>query len=251
MDNKQVLPGFAEKIIKKTRRCVKGANRKLSASVSNTWMNPCYQHLVKLIRCGAVASKYKKMVWIKYGEMLWMNPVDCKRILPFKHLYKTYGYSLKQSKAKIVHSSWPVKYAVPVHKVKAVRFCIDHWVHGVPWEQTGEYKRIKKQIRRSKKGVAFGCKNKDDIERRCRNLDRIFEQAKQEGRLRRPDEISPEYYWGNTAIMIHIGSDGEIFQGGGGTHRFAIAHILNVPFPAQIGLVHADATTYLKKIDQT
>ena len=47
-------------------------------------------------------------------------------------------------------------------------------------------------------------------------------------------------------IYIHIGVDGKPYFGGGGCHRFAIAHILQIIFPAQIGCVHVSAIPYLK-----
>ena len=51
-------------------------------------------------------------------------------------------------------------------------------------------------------------------------------------------------------ILVHIGSDGEPCFAGAGYHRFAIAKILNLRFPAQIGCVHIEALDHLDEYRQ-
>ena len=116
---------------------------------------------------------------------------------------------------------------------------------GMPWQETGIYEVIKLQIQNSQDGQADGCKTIEDIIKRYENLDRIYAQIKSEGRLRSSEEVDPNFEWMKHESIVHIGLKGVIHYGCGGIHRFAIAHILKLPFPARIGLVHAKGLPYL------
>ena len=101
-----------------------------------------------------------------------------------------------------------------------------------------------------KHGVADGCRNLTDIVRRYDRLDLIFERAKQEGRLRTMEEVNPGCFREEGGVLIHVGPEGELFFGGLGAHRFAIARILKLPLPAMIGCVHVSAIPYLTQLRQ-
>ena len=92
------------------------------------------------------------------------------------------------------------------------------------------------------------CKNIVDIKNRYKKLDNIFNQIKLEGRLKTMKEMNPKNYREFGGPVIHIGPGGELFYGAGGTHRFAIAFILNFKLPAMIGCVHKNAIPLLKDI---
>ena len=114
----------------------------------------------------------------------------------------------------------------------------------MPWEETGVYEFMESAIKVRDIPVD-SCSNIKDIYKRYENLDRIFEQVKQEGRLRTIEEVEFGYAWEEKEPVVHIGPKGECYFQPHGVHRFAIAYILDVPFPAQIGLVHISALPYL------
>lgn len=184
----------------------------------------------------------------KYEEIVWVDPKNCTNYICSIYLRKTFNLSIPEARAKVIETPWPKDQVESLLKVPLMQNCIAHWVDGLPWEDTGEYERMEKLIKTSKTGVSHGCKTRDDIIERCRNLDRIFEQAKKDKRLRSQKEIEPEYYWGAKEILIHIGPGGEILKGGEGMHRFAISYILEIPFPAHISFIHVSALPYLRII---
>jgi len=180
----------------------------------------------------------------RFGERIWFHPESISKALSDKHIKDHFGL-YNYISGQVVKPSWPLEKSTHIAEVPLIKNCIDHWIDDIPWEKTGEYELIEKEI--EKKGQFSGCKDKRDIIRRYNNLDKIFEQAKQEGRLRSPEEIDPDKDWGPREIIVHIGPNGEPFKGGNGMHRFAIAYILNIPFPAQIGFVHFSAIPALTK----
>lgn len=186
----------------------------------------------------------------KYGEIIWVNPKDCRKYLALTVFRERYNLTRHSAKARVIEHAWPVKEALIINELPLFKNCIAHWVHDVPWEQTGEYERMEKLISDSREKVSHGCMNKEDIIKRCENLDKIFEEVKKEGRLRKSEEVSSKLDWGAREMLIHIGPKGELYKGGEGMHRFAIAYILDAPFPAEIGCVHVSALPYLNELRQ-
>lgn len=184
----------------------------------------------------------------RYGELIWVNPGDCHRHLSSVYIRKMFNLALHETRARVIESDWPSEMAVPVRELSLIKSCIDHWVNGVPWKDTGEYERMDELMRDSKSGISHGCSNRDDIVKRYENLDSIFEQARQEGRLRKSVEVSPSYRWGAGEMLVHVGPGGELFKGGEGMHRFAIALILDIPFPAHFSFVHVSAIAELDRL---
>lgn len=99
-----------------------------------------------------------------------------------------------------------------------------------------------------KHGKYDGCVNIDDIVKRYRSLDTIFEQIRKEGRFRIRKEFNQKNFREKGGVLVHIGPYGEPFFGMGGCHRFAIALILKLKLPSQIGCVYKDAIPLLKNL---
>lgn len=184
----------------------------------------------------------------RYGELILVKPGDCEKYLSSVYMRRIFNLALHEARAMVIESDWPSEAAMPVGELALIRNCIDHWVKGVPWESTGEYERMEELIRDSKSGISHGCRNLDDIVKRYENLDAIFEQVRQEGRLRRSFEVNHAYRWGAGEIFVHVGPGGELFKGGEGMHRFAIALILDIPFPAHFSFVHVSAIGELDRL---
>ena len=98
----------------------------------------------------------------------------------------------------------------------------------------------------SVRAINFEYNSMDDIYRRYKSLDNVFEEVKIEGKFKTENELNPAIFGERSeAGVIHIGPEGEPFFGGGAHHRFAMAYVLNIPFPAKIGLVHVSAIPHL------
>lgn len=171
----------------------------------------------------------------KYAERIWINSQDVKMAIPI--------LGGRRSSGVVIKDNWPFKYAIPIYEVPKIRCCIEHWINNISWEETGVYDIVEDLI--NKKPGHDSCFNMNDIKNRYEKLDEIFDKIKIEGRLRTREEISPNSFREQGGVLIHVGPHGELFFSKGGHHRFAIAYILNLPIPAQIGCVHASALPYL------
>jgi hypothetical protein len=100
------------------------------------------------------------------------------------------------------------------------------------------------------RGVHDGCTTMKDIIKRYELLDNIFEEVRREGRLKTIKEINPGSFRDKGEALFHIGPDGQpLFDGeGGSNHRVAIAYILQIPMPGQIGCVHKSALNKLRSL---
>ncbi len=129
--------------------------------------------------------------------------------------------------------------------------CYDRWVKGQSWEETGVYELMLRLISNSGKPVD-GCYNLEDIKKRYAKLDTMFEEVREQQRIKPFYEI-----WGGNdclepdGIYVHLNESSELVFGGGGQHRLAIARILKLGFvPAQIGIVHVNALHYYAQIKE-
>jgi len=182
----------------------------------------------------------------RFAECVWVNPHNCNMFIPGDIIREFCGIAPRAASGMVLRSSWPFEQALQITEHPKIKCCIDHWVNSIPWEKTGVYEYMEKLIEQRRNGVD-GCKNKEDIVRRYEELDLIFEQIKKEGRMKTRYELTNSNFREMGGPYIHIGRDGKPFFGGGGFHRFAIAHILQIPYPAQIGCVHVSAIPYLKE----
>ena len=125
---------------------------------------------------------------------------------------------------------------------KGVKFlaCKAHWQDGLSWEETGIFDMHLDRIAR--KGVSDECRTLDDLKARYAKLDDVFETVRREGRLKLFSERSDGFRREHGGIMVHFDRNGLPLRHGGGAHRFAIAHILNLPeMPVQAGVIHLEA----------
>ncbi len=216
-----------------------------------TLANTVYKKAKGKINIGVIGYQRDLYNITKYGwaaprfaERIWVNPCNCNMFIPGDIIREACGMHARAASGMVLSSSWPFEQAIQITDNPKIKYSIDHWVNSLPWEKTGVYEYMEKLIERKKR--PDGCENIDDIVNRYRELDLVFEQIKKDGRIKTRDEIVKHNFREKGGVYIHIGIDGKPFFGNGGCHRFAIAHILQIPFPAQIGCVHVSAIPYLK-----
>ncbi len=182
-----------------------------------------------------------------FAERIWVQPNKCNQVLTRITDPSGREWEGRCDSARVVNYAWPTQNAVSLYNLPKFNFCIEHWVHGKSWEDTGVYEYINKLI--AKKGRAVdGCRDTGDIINRYTNLDLIFEQIKSDGRFKTMEETAEFRFREFGGPGVHIGPSGALFFTGAGTHRFAMAHILSLPLPAQIGLVHISAISHLNTL---
>lgn len=178
----------------------------------------------------------------RYAERIWVNPQECAGCLV--------GLGDRYS-GRVITGPWPPRggrFRAIVGNEK-VRSCLDHWVKGVPWEETGIFDFLERKIENSRWHVFDDCRNREDIEKRYAKLDRVFEKVRKEGALKINSEVDSWAFREKDGVYFHVGPGGCYFFGSGGCHRFAMSLALGLTrIPAKIGCVHISAIPHLKSL---
>ena len=159
------------------------------------------------------------------------------------------GRLRRQKSGLVLDGDWDTHRVDILKSIKLVS-CRMRWVDGADWGETPIVQQMIEQIGR---GLApDGCRTHEEVFARYRQLDRIFAETRARGRLLDMDELPGFYYRrAHGATLVHVARDGTCLRSGGGAHRFAIAHILDLPeMPAQLGVIHPLALEagHLKKL---
>ena len=182
-----------------------------------------------------------------YAERIWIRPADCTEAIESEAITQAFhNLGPRSASGRVIDFLWPFERKLHIMKIKKIKCCVEHWVNGVAWENTGIYEYMKTRI--LKEGSVDGCSNMKDIIERYNKLDAIYEEVKKEGRLKTRKEINPNAFREKGGILIHIGPNGVPYFGMGGTHRFAIALTLDIVMPAQLGIIHKSAISLLPNL---
>jgi len=168
----------------------------------------------------------------QYCERIWVNPLTCSQCIT--------GLGGKYS-GKIINTTWPPPSAriMNILEQPKILACYKHWVQGVPWEETGIFQFLFEKIQNHPKKCFDDCYDLETIKMRYAKLDIIFEEVKNELRIKTCTEIDPWFFREKDGIYFHIGPDGSLFFGDGGCHRFAMALVLGLNnIPAKLGCIH-------------
>jgi hypothetical protein len=180
--------------------------------------------VINRIRYGADAPRF--------GEAIFINPTACESIL-------VNVWNRKHS-GDVTGGDWDLK-PTPLAEYPKFKFCVDHWVKGVPWKDTGAYEHLMKLIDK-KGGPVDECLTIKDVMLRYETLDIVFEEVAKSGELRMRRAINYYNFREVGGVYFHIDRNNTPISGGGGIHRLAICKILKFScVPAQIGVVHKAA----------
>lgn len=173
-----------------------------------------------------------------FNERIWVDPRKIEYMIEREEVKRVSG--LHRSAASGVIVDWSeVENIKPITEEFRIRYCYGHWKEGKSWEELG----VIDHMQNTKK---YGTWSRKKIEARFKMLDQAFEETKKEGRLKTRKEIDPSNFRESEGILVHIGTDGEVFFGGNGFHRLAISKVLELEkIPACVGLVDKDAIKYL------
>ncbi len=177
-----------------------------------------------------------------YSERIWVNPQECPDCLV--------GLGDRYS-ARVILSGWPPPGGKlkKIEDLEKIRFCHNHWVKGLPWEETGVFNVLEQEIKRHPRSCFDDCRNRVEIKRRYDQLDALFEEIKRERAVKKQKEVDPWAFREKEGVYFHLGPGGCLFFGGGGCHRFAIALVLGLTrIPAKIGCVHVTAFPRLREL---
>ena len=125
-------------------------------------------------------------------------------------------------------------------------------LRGTSWEQLPYYQRVLRQINNGTE--KWGCKSKQDLDERCRKLDIIFNDIKQNGyksrRLQRKEKGKDSLFDEVDEIGVNIGRHGDLIFNNG-RHRLTFAKILGIELvPVRITVRHSGWEEFVKEIEQ-
>lgn len=180
----------------------------------------------------------------RYAERVWIHPSDCHRYIEAADLAKRLGSRVRQMSGKVI-SHWPSELEQPFENHPKLTYCWAHWRDGKDWQASGAIDFMLSRIAVSPTGVTDKCRTPQDVQARFDTLDRIREDILRRGHFPSRQELEPANFREVGGILMHLGPGGEPVFSGAGCHRFAIAMLMDKPFPAQLGCVHASALEYL------
>lgn len=135
--------------------------------------------------------------------------------------------------------NWDLETA-PIEDLTIIYRTLRRYKEGKSWQDVGEYDFMLRGI--ELQGSRDGCRNFEDVIRRCEGIDAIEKYVATEKRLKSPREINRFNFRGRGAIGIGIGRDGQLIFLRDGAHRLAIARLRNLEsVPVCILLVHPEA----------
>jgi hypothetical protein len=184
----------------------------------------------------------------EYGERLWINPSFIKEKIPVD-TRKEYFNNVHVPKGAVIDGDWD-KQGVQIELTSVFLSCRNHYINGVPWERTGRYELMLKEIKQKGAPVS-GCANLDDIVARYKKLDKIYEKIRAEKIFRTSEENSGRkgiflFLKKETDVIVCIDRHGMPMLAGDGHHRISIAKLLELPvIPAMLGVVHPLGLKYL------
>jgi len=181
------------------------------------------------LRFGPDAPKSDELIWVPTQSVTdWYKPDPANGAPQFR----------RRHSGMVADGDWDFsRKPFGSHiKLNSIR---DHYQRGVPWQQTKLFDWMMRQI--AEKGQIDSCRSKEDLVARYERLDRIYKEVQRTGSLRPHGSVN-ETRGEHGGILVHIARDGTPLRDGGGMHRFAIAHILEIDrVPAQLGVIHPAA----------
>jgi hypothetical protein len=175
-----------------------------------------------------------------YNERIWVDPRKIEFMIPRDEVSRVTGIHRNRASGIIVDWS-QIKEMKPITDDFRIQYCYDHWRTNKSWEELGVIDYMSNTSK-------YGSWPREKIKARFEMLDQAFQETKNEGRLKTRKEIKPSNFRESEGILVHIGRDGELFFGGNGFHRLAIAKVLELEkIPACVGLVDRNALNYLEE----
>jgi hypothetical protein len=183
----------------------------------------------------------------RYAERIWIDPSQCRKYIEAKDLARDFCASARQMSGRVVRT-WPAFLEQELDQHPKLGYCWSHWREGKSWQHSGAIDFMLGQIAVSKTGITDDCCTLEDVIQRFNKLDEIWSEVQLRGLLPPRKELDPGNFREVGGVLMHLGPGGEPFFSGAGCHRFALALMLEVPFPAQIGIVHRSAIKCLPQL---
>ncbi|UCZ56947.1 hypothetical protein LGV61_01345 [Desulfurispirillum indicum] len=200
------------------------------------WLRSCLRDGINFFRFGPLAPRF--------AECIWVDPTCCDSFIPAAEFKRRFSLSVRKMSGAVA-DTWPDDLERSLDENPVFVYCLAHWQGGRSWTEAGAIDFMLQNIASASSGSSDGCRNLEDVIKRFDALDSAWSDVLSSGKLMSRKELLPSNFREYGGIVIHLGPDGRPVFSGAGNHRFAMAKILNRPFPAQIGCVHISALPHL------
>lgn len=183
----------------------------------------------------------------RYAERIWVRPDHCQHYIEPADFRAWCGTRVRRMSGRVI-SRWPESLQKPLKENLKLNYCFSHWVDKKSWADAGAVDFMLGQIEASAEGVSDGCRTRQDVLERFETLDKIWAEVQKAEQFPTRDQVMPSNFGELGGVLMHIGPGGVPVFSGAGCHRFAIARMLDRPFPAQLGVVHTSALARLPEL---
>ena len=116
----------------------------------------------------------------------------------------------------------------------------ERFINGKDWEDTIFYQRVLDEVTDGK--FLWGCRNKSELDRRCKSLDSLYQNIKSRGYKSQSEILSEKNIHDpmkiEDEITVNVGSEGDLLFNNS-AHRLAIAKLLGIQkVPVRITVRH-------------
>lgn len=184
-----------------------------------------------------------KFIWAVGGRLLPQKYKDIPRkesvywVNPEKIVYRTLGeFDIYKYNGKVLDGSWDIL-KKKFEKSQFYKSICARINDKKEWSELEYYQGLLKSV--SEGEITWGCKTKEDVDKRCRRLDTIYKDIKKNGY--KPNRFGDE-------ITVNIGRHGDLLFNNG-RHRLTFCKILKIKeIPTKITVRHSKWVKFRNEI---
>ena len=183
----------------------------------------------------------------KFADRIWINANEIKYYIPEENIIKYFHeYKSRLSSGTVVRNKKIFDQKLSIDDLPKIKICKRHWGNGDSWEKAGLYHYYKNNWKHNI--YPDNIEDYSKIDRRYSKLDKIFQEVSTTRQFKKQQEIHVLGFRAYGSVFVHIGPNGKVYFAGGGNHRLAMAQVLNLTIPAQIGLIYYKEMNTYKKL---
>ncbi len=166
----------------------------------------------------------------RYGQ--WTARIDPAQVA-YIHMSKEWPKHMKKWRFFVCPGNWDLseRRYVPFRLEQMKQLFVDQ----MPYRETDTYKMMLRELRSDGTTRSPQLKSENEIDHYFRGIESLFNSMRNEGyKIRDADSVRRD-----KEITVRIGRNGQLIKANEGTHRWAIAILLELPsVPVVVDLVH-------------
>lgn len=206
--------------------------RYINRSLSEWWISVKWMKRKKIDRQSALANPLK-LLWVSPSDITYVTSpsaeVDWTPPELHKHRDREIAWFNPRSRiGSVIGGEWD-KPECEVEDLCTYRSFKNHFVGGLPWEETEFYQREIEYLEEI--GTHYNCESEQEFrDVRCAYLDYLFGRMKHNGYESQDDAPGDERNKSRLhEVTVNIGRDGELLFNVYGQHRLSMAKLLDIP----------------------